>query len=189
MPQDDTLIAELTAPTYSFTSTGKMVVKIKGRHEEAWRALTRFSRCLLVTSPSTRKNVRRSDTVSRVRNYSASWLPTTYLDRRLGVSGRTSSAPPSLTPRGSLRSRFSVQRSTPRASAASHDTVSARSSGLMKKLYLLRETAVDAEVLTKVRLVWRHVPDPLSPWTDGRINANQQSVAMPLTLCSWSAAI
>jgi phage terminase large subunit len=29
MPQDDTLIAELTAPTYTFTSTGKMVVESK----------------------------------------------------------------------------------------------------------------------------------------------------------------
>ena len=29
MPQDDALIAELTAPTYSFTSTGKMVVESK----------------------------------------------------------------------------------------------------------------------------------------------------------------
>ena len=29
MPNDDDLIAELTAPTYSFTSTGKMVVESK----------------------------------------------------------------------------------------------------------------------------------------------------------------
>ena len=29
MPQDDALVAELTAPTYSFTSTGKMVVESK----------------------------------------------------------------------------------------------------------------------------------------------------------------
>ena len=29
MPNDDALIAELTAPTYSFTSTGKMVVESK----------------------------------------------------------------------------------------------------------------------------------------------------------------
>jgi phage terminase large subunit len=29
MPKDDALIAELTAPTYSFTSTGKMVVESK----------------------------------------------------------------------------------------------------------------------------------------------------------------
>ena len=29
MPKDDALIAELTAPTYSFTSIGKMVVKSK----------------------------------------------------------------------------------------------------------------------------------------------------------------
>src|SRR5512147_973847 len=29
IPQDDALIAELTAPTYSFTSTGKMVVESK----------------------------------------------------------------------------------------------------------------------------------------------------------------
>jgi hypothetical protein len=29
MPNDDALIAELTAPTYSFTSTGKMVVERK----------------------------------------------------------------------------------------------------------------------------------------------------------------
>ena len=29
MPQDDGLIAELTAPTYAFTSTGKMVVESK----------------------------------------------------------------------------------------------------------------------------------------------------------------
>ena len=29
MPQDDALIAELTSPTYSFTSTGKMVVESK----------------------------------------------------------------------------------------------------------------------------------------------------------------
>src|SRR6476620_7971309 len=29
MPKDDALIAELTAPTYAFTSTGKMVVESK----------------------------------------------------------------------------------------------------------------------------------------------------------------
>jgi phage terminase large subunit len=29
MPQDDGLVAELTAPTYTFTSTGKMVVESK----------------------------------------------------------------------------------------------------------------------------------------------------------------
>ena len=29
MPNDDALIAELTAPTYSFTSTGKMVVEVR----------------------------------------------------------------------------------------------------------------------------------------------------------------
>lgn len=29
MPQDDALIAELTAPTYTFSSTGKMVVESK----------------------------------------------------------------------------------------------------------------------------------------------------------------
>jgi hypothetical protein len=29
MPNDDALIAELTAPTYSFTSTGKMVMESK----------------------------------------------------------------------------------------------------------------------------------------------------------------
>jgi phage terminase large subunit len=29
MPEDDALITELTAPTYSFTSTGKMVVESK----------------------------------------------------------------------------------------------------------------------------------------------------------------
>ncbi len=29
IPQDDALIAELTAPTYTFTSTGKMVVESK----------------------------------------------------------------------------------------------------------------------------------------------------------------
>ena len=29
MPEDDALIAELTSPTYSFTSTGKMVVEAK----------------------------------------------------------------------------------------------------------------------------------------------------------------
>jgi hypothetical protein len=29
LPQEDALIAELTAPTYSFTSTGKMVVESK----------------------------------------------------------------------------------------------------------------------------------------------------------------
>jgi hypothetical protein len=29
MPQDDALIAELTAPTYTFTSTGRMVVESK----------------------------------------------------------------------------------------------------------------------------------------------------------------
>jgi hypothetical protein len=29
MPKDDALIAELTAPTYAFTSTGKMVVEGK----------------------------------------------------------------------------------------------------------------------------------------------------------------
>jgi hypothetical protein len=29
MPQDNALIAELTAPTYTFTSTGKMVVESK----------------------------------------------------------------------------------------------------------------------------------------------------------------
>ena len=35
MPNDDALIAELTAPTHSFTSTGKMVVE----DEEARHAL------------------------------------------------------------------------------------------------------------------------------------------------------
>ena len=29
MPQDDGLVAELTAPTYTFSSTGKMVVESK----------------------------------------------------------------------------------------------------------------------------------------------------------------
>ena len=29
MPKDDALIAELTSPTYAFTSTGKMVVESK----------------------------------------------------------------------------------------------------------------------------------------------------------------
>ena len=29
MPQDEALISELTSPTYSFTSTGKMVVESK----------------------------------------------------------------------------------------------------------------------------------------------------------------
>ena len=29
MPKDDALIAELTSPTYAFTSTGKMVVETK----------------------------------------------------------------------------------------------------------------------------------------------------------------
>jgi hypothetical protein len=29
MPKDDALIAELTTPTYAFTSTGKMVVESK----------------------------------------------------------------------------------------------------------------------------------------------------------------
>ena len=39
MPKDDALIAELTSPTYAFTSTGKMVVESQGRHEEAGTAL------------------------------------------------------------------------------------------------------------------------------------------------------
>ena len=30
MPQDDALVAELTAPIYAFTSTGKMVVEFEG---------------------------------------------------------------------------------------------------------------------------------------------------------------
>ena len=43
MPQDDGLIAELTAPTYTFSSTGKMVVESKadmkkrGMRHLTWR--------------------------------------------------------------------------------------------------------------------------------------------------------
>ena len=39
IPQDDALIAELTAPTYTFTSTGKNGGGEQGRHEEARHAL------------------------------------------------------------------------------------------------------------------------------------------------------
>jgi hypothetical protein len=35
MSQDDALIAELTAPTYTFTSTGKMVVESKADMKNA----------------------------------------------------------------------------------------------------------------------------------------------------------
>ena len=46
MPKDDTLVVELTASTYTFSSSGKMVVELKGRHEEARHALTRLGRRL-----------------------------------------------------------------------------------------------------------------------------------------------
>ena len=50
MPQDDALIAELTAPTYTFTSTGKMVVESKADMKK--RGCARLTWPMPSSSPS-----------------------------------------------------------------------------------------------------------------------------------------
>jgi hypothetical protein len=68
MPQDDVLIAELTAPTYSFTSMGKMVVESKADMKKM--RLPDLADAFLLTFAC---GVRRKNERYRrpVRNYSA----------------------------------------------------------------------------------------------------------------------
>ena len=49
IPQDDALIAELTAPTYAFTSTGKMVVESKAEMKKRGMRSPDLADALLLT--------------------------------------------------------------------------------------------------------------------------------------------
>jgi hypothetical protein len=60
MPQDDGLVAELTAPTYTFTSTGKMVVESKAdMKKRGMRAPDLADAFLLTFACSERRKVER----------------------------------------------------------------------------------------------------------------------------------
>ena len=65
MPQDDALIAELTAPTYAFTSTGKMVVESKADMKKRGMRSPDLADAFL--SPSRAVRGGRSDTASLSR--------------------------------------------------------------------------------------------------------------------------
>ena len=70
MPQDDTLIAELTAPTYSFTSTGKMVVESKADMKKRGVRSPDLADAFLLTFASRER--RKAERYRKpVRNYSA----------------------------------------------------------------------------------------------------------------------
>ena len=65
MPQDDGLIAELTAPTYAFTSTGKMVVESKADMKK--RGCAHLTWPTPSSSPSPVVRDAKSDTASQSR--------------------------------------------------------------------------------------------------------------------------
>ena len=74
MPNDDALIAELTAPTYSFTSTGKMVVESKADMKKRGMRSPDLADAFLLTfacgerrkMQTYRKRVRRRSGVGRL---------------------------------------------------------------------------------------------------------------------------
>jgi len=66
MPQDEALIAELTAPTYAFTSTGKMVVEAKAdMKKRGLRSPDLADAFLLTFACGERRRVERSRTPAR----------------------------------------------------------------------------------------------------------------------------
>ena len=65
MPQDDALIAELTAPTYTFTSTGKMVVESKADMKKRGMRSPDLADAFLLTFAGGESA--RSDTAGRSR--------------------------------------------------------------------------------------------------------------------------
>jgi phage terminase large subunit len=71
MPQDDGLIAELTAPTYTFSSTGKMVVESKAdMKKRGMRSPDLADAFLLTFACAERRKVERYRR-PEPRNYSA----------------------------------------------------------------------------------------------------------------------
>jgi hypothetical protein len=66
MPQDEALIAELTAPTYAITSTGKMVVEAKAdMKKRGLRSPDLADAFLLTFACGERRRVERSRTPAR----------------------------------------------------------------------------------------------------------------------------
>jgi phage terminase large subunit len=69
MPQDNALIAELTAPTYTFSSTGKMVVESKADMKKRGMRSPDLADAFLLTFACGEK--RKAERYRRpVRNYS-----------------------------------------------------------------------------------------------------------------------
>jgi len=71
MPQDDALIAELTSPTYSFTSTGKMVVESKADMKKRGMRSPDLTDAFLLTFACGIKRKTEPYRRSTPRNYSA----------------------------------------------------------------------------------------------------------------------